>query len=55
MYFDHKKERHELLEALIVKDKDFTVPSFTQVRKELTFKIVVNHSTYGSRLMGFNL
>ncbi|KAL9370851.1 hypothetical protein Peur_035991 [Populus x canadensis] len=30
LYFDHKKERHELLEASIVKDKDFTVPRFTQ-------------------------
>ncbi|CAK7329694.1 unnamed protein product [Dovyalis caffra] len=30
LYFDHRKERHELLEALIVKDKDFTVPHFTQ-------------------------
>ncbi|KAJ6896638.1 LOW QUALITY PROTEIN: hypothetical protein NC651_022741 [Populus alba x Populus x berolinensis] len=30
LYFDHKKERHELLEASTVKDEDFTVPSFTQ-------------------------
>ncbi|CAK7329703.1 unnamed protein product [Dovyalis caffra] len=30
LYFDHRKERHELLDALIVKDKDFTVPHFTQ-------------------------
>ncbi|KAG6761527.1 hypothetical protein POTOM_034753 [Populus tomentosa] len=30
LYFDQKKERHELLGASTVKDKDFTVPSFTQ-------------------------
>ncbi|KAJ6368671.1 hypothetical protein OIU78_001114 [Salix suchowensis] len=30
MYIDHRKERHELLEDLIVKDKNFTAPNFTQ-------------------------
>ncbi|KAJ6927224.1 hypothetical protein NC651_011334 [Populus alba x Populus x berolinensis] len=30
MYFDHRKERHELLEELIVEDKNFTAPHFTQ-------------------------
>ncbi|KAG5247776.1 epoxide hydrolase [Salix suchowensis] len=30
MYFDHRKERHELLEDLIVKDKNLTAPNFTQ-------------------------
>ncbi|KAJ6707882.1 EPOXIDE HYDROLASE 4-LIKE [Salix viminalis] len=30
MYSDHRKERHELLEDLIVKDKNFTAPHFTQ-------------------------
>ncbi|KAJ6766075.1 EPOXIDE HYDROLASE 4-LIKE [Salix purpurea] len=36
MYSDHRKERHELLEDLIVKDKNFTAPHFTQVREKLT-------------------
>ncbi|KAL9354402.1 hypothetical protein Peur_052372 [Populus x canadensis] len=30
MCFDHRKERHELLEELIVEDKNFTAPHFTQ-------------------------
>jgi hypothetical protein len=49
MCFDHRKERHELLEELIVEDKNFTAPHFTQVIKELTLRLLLLH------LMGLNL
>ena len=29
--FDNRKEREELLEALVIDDKDFTIPSHPQV------------------------
>lgn len=42
MYFDHRKERHELLEELIVEDKNFTAPHFTQViYKGINIKIII--------------
>jgi hypothetical protein len=43
------KERHELLEELIVEDKNFTAPRSTQVIKELTLRLLLLH------LMGLNL